>query len=164
MPSSRRLQQWLASASGPSLLISQNDPRRLDAGVPVGARWPAGLPAWLAALPPQRLAGLPTEAVGGLVRQRGATHDGIAKGEGAGLLAAVVDAPDGVVALHVGQPRHARHLQDAGAIDQAVRHADVAHRAMVMNQRGEVDDAPSLPILPLEKRGPVTSDVSDGGR
>ena len=62
MPSSRRLQQWLASASGPSLLISQNDPRRLDAGVPVGAHWPAGLPAWLAALPPQRLAGKPSPA------------------------------------------------------------------------------------------------------
>lgn len=62
MPSSRRLQQWLATAGGPSLLISQDDPRRLDAGVPVGARWSAGLAAWLAALPPQRLAGMPTPA------------------------------------------------------------------------------------------------------
>jgi 2-succinyl-5-enolpyruvyl-6-hydroxy-3-cyclohexene-1-carboxylate synthase len=62
MPASRRLQQWLATAGGPSLLISQNDPRRLDAGVAAGAHWPAGLAAWLDALPPQRLEGEPNPA------------------------------------------------------------------------------------------------------
>lgn len=63
MPASRRLQQWLAGASGPSLLISEDDPRLLDAGVPAGARWSAGLVAWLAALPPQRLAGVDRKSV-----------------------------------------------------------------------------------------------------
>ena len=50
MPASRRLQQWIASCQGPQLLISEADPRNLDAGLPASGRWGQGLEAWLAAL------------------------------------------------------------------------------------------------------------------
>ncbi|MFM8260463.1 MAG: 2-succinyl-5-enolpyruvyl-6-hydroxy-3-cyclohexene-1-carboxylic-acid synthase [Vulcanococcus sp.] len=60
MPASRRLQQWIAAAGGPQLLISQHDPRNLDATASATARWSHGLETWLAALPPQTLAGEPS--------------------------------------------------------------------------------------------------------
>ena len=59
MPASRRLQQWLAAASGPQLLISEADPRNLDAAVGDPLRWCQGLLAWLDHLPQQFWQGLP---------------------------------------------------------------------------------------------------------
>ena len=47
MPASRRLQQWIASCPGPQLLISEADPRNLDAGLAVAERWAFGFEAWV---------------------------------------------------------------------------------------------------------------------
>jgi 2-succinyl-5-enolpyruvyl-6-hydroxy-3-cyclohexene-1-carboxylate synthase len=52
MPASRRLQQWIATCPGPQLLISEADPRNLDAGAGVSQRTALGLVAWLQAQPP----------------------------------------------------------------------------------------------------------------
>jgi 2-succinyl-5-enolpyruvyl-6-hydroxy-3-cyclohexene-1-carboxylate synthase len=52
MPASRRLQQWIATCPGPQLLISEADPRNLDAGAGVSQRNALGLVAWLQAQPP----------------------------------------------------------------------------------------------------------------
>ena len=52
MPASRRLQQWIATCPGPQLLISEADPRNLDAGAGVSQRSALGLVAWLQAQPP----------------------------------------------------------------------------------------------------------------
>ena len=52
MPASRRLQQWIATCPGPQLLISEADPRNLDAGASVSQRCPLGLVGWLQAQPP----------------------------------------------------------------------------------------------------------------
>ena len=52
MPASRRLQQWIATCPGPQLLISEADPRNLDAGAAVSQRSALGLVAWLQAQPP----------------------------------------------------------------------------------------------------------------
>lgn len=60
MPASRRLQQWLAAARGPQLLISEADPRNLDAGIGSPRRWSQGLAAWLAAWPEALWQGRPT--------------------------------------------------------------------------------------------------------
>ena len=51
MPASRRLQQWIGACSGPQLLITEADPRNLDATGTASLQWPAGLEAWLAACP-----------------------------------------------------------------------------------------------------------------
>ena len=59
MPASRRLQQWLAAASGPQLLISEADPRNVDGAVGDPLRWSQGLLAWLDWLPQQLWQGLP---------------------------------------------------------------------------------------------------------
>ena len=56
MPASRRLQQWIAGCPGPQLLISEADPRNLDGGLPVHARWGSGLVAWEAARSSEPLA------------------------------------------------------------------------------------------------------------
>jgi 2-succinyl-5-enolpyruvyl-6-hydroxy-3-cyclohexene-1-carboxylate synthase len=51
VPASRRLQQWLASFSGPQALISEADPRNLDALGTAQQRCCSGLAPWWAALP-----------------------------------------------------------------------------------------------------------------
>ena len=51
MPASRRLQQWISACSGPQLLITEADPRNLDATGSASLQWSAGLEAWLEALP-----------------------------------------------------------------------------------------------------------------
>lgn len=52
LPASRRLQQWLTNFSGPQALISEADPRNLDALGTAQQRCSSGLAAWWAALPP----------------------------------------------------------------------------------------------------------------
>jgi 2-succinyl-5-enolpyruvyl-6-hydroxy-3-cyclohexene-1-carboxylate synthase len=47
MPASRRLQQWIAATRGPQLLISEAEPRNLDASGSATARRSEGLAAWL---------------------------------------------------------------------------------------------------------------------
>lgn len=47
MPASRRLQQWIAASGGPQLLISEAEPRNLDASGSATARRGEGLAAWL---------------------------------------------------------------------------------------------------------------------
>ena len=59
LPASRRLQQWLAAASGPQLLISEGDPRNWDGAVGDPLRWSQGLVAWLDGLPEALWHGLP---------------------------------------------------------------------------------------------------------
>ena len=59
LPASRRLQQWLAAASGPQLLISEGDPRTWDGAVGDPLRWSQGLVAWLDGLPEELWQGLP---------------------------------------------------------------------------------------------------------
>jgi len=59
MPASRRLQQWLAAASGPQVLISEADPRNLDAAVGEPLRWSQGFVVWLERLPQELWQGLP---------------------------------------------------------------------------------------------------------
>jgi 2-succinyl-5-enolpyruvyl-6-hydroxy-3-cyclohexene-1-carboxylate synthase len=59
LPASRRLQQWLAAASGPQLLISEADPRNWDGAVGDPLRWSEGLLAWLDCLPQELWQGLP---------------------------------------------------------------------------------------------------------
>ena len=66
MPASRRLQQWLAAACGPQLLISEADPRNWDGAVGTPLRWSQGLLAWLDCLPQELWQGLP--AAGGLAQ------------------------------------------------------------------------------------------------
>ena len=51
MPASRRLQQWMAASTGPQLLISEGDPRNLDATGTASLQLSGGLASWLAALP-----------------------------------------------------------------------------------------------------------------
>ena len=63
MPASRRLQEWMAAASGPQLLISEADPRNLDAAVGEPLRYGAGLVAWLDRLPQALWQGSPTAGV-----------------------------------------------------------------------------------------------------
>ena len=60
MPASRRLQQWIAASADPQLLISQRDPRNLDASASATDRWSHGLETWMAALPAETLTGLPS--------------------------------------------------------------------------------------------------------
>ena len=52
LPASRRLQQWLTNFSGPQALISEADPRNLDALGTAQQRCCSGLAPWWAALPP----------------------------------------------------------------------------------------------------------------
>ncbi len=47
MPSSRRLQQWLAGLMVPQLLLSEGDPRNLDAIAKASARLSVGLDRWV---------------------------------------------------------------------------------------------------------------------
>ena len=56
MPASRRLQQWIAAGDGPQLLISEADPRNLDASASAHQRCGLGLAPWLQAQPPLPLA------------------------------------------------------------------------------------------------------------
>jgi 2-succinyl-5-enolpyruvyl-6-hydroxy-3-cyclohexene-1-carboxylate synthase len=56
MPASRRLQQWIAAGDGPQLLISEADPRNLDATASASQRSGLGLAGWLQAQPPLPLA------------------------------------------------------------------------------------------------------------
>lgn len=51
MPASRRLQQWISACSGPQLLITEADPRNLDATGSASLQWSGGLEAWLDARP-----------------------------------------------------------------------------------------------------------------
>jgi 2-succinyl-5-enolpyruvyl-6-hydroxy-3-cyclohexene-1-carboxylate synthase len=51
LPASRRLQQWLTNFSGPQALISEADPRNLDALGTAQQRCCSGLAPWWAALP-----------------------------------------------------------------------------------------------------------------
>ena len=51
LPASRRLQQWLTNFSGPQALISEADPRNLDALGTAKQRCSSGLAPWWAALP-----------------------------------------------------------------------------------------------------------------
>lgn len=60
MPASRRLQQWIGACTGPQLLITEADPRNLDAGIPVDGRQGMGLAAWLEAQPVEQ--GSPADA------------------------------------------------------------------------------------------------------
>ncbi len=53
MPASRRLQQWIAAGGGPQLLISEAEPRNLDASGSATARRGEGLAAWLERAWPQ---------------------------------------------------------------------------------------------------------------
>jgi 2-succinyl-5-enolpyruvyl-6-hydroxy-3-cyclohexene-1-carboxylate synthase len=62
MPASRRLQQWIAASAGPQLLITEADPRNLDASGSASARWPDGLAAWFRNLPQERRSGVPAAA------------------------------------------------------------------------------------------------------
>ena len=59
MPASRRLQQWLAAIRGPQLLISEADPRNLDAGIAAPGRWGLGLESWLESWPQEFWRGTP---------------------------------------------------------------------------------------------------------
>ncbi len=59
MPASRRLQQWIAASDGPQLLITEGDPRNLDASGTARQQLACGLAAWLAAGMPD---GQPSEA------------------------------------------------------------------------------------------------------
>ena len=54
LPASRRLQAWLEGCTGPQVLVSEGDPRRLDPLGRVRAQWSGGLAAWWKqqALPP----------------------------------------------------------------------------------------------------------------
>jgi len=52
VPASRRLQQWLTNFSGPQALISEADPRNLDALGTAPQRCSSGLAAWWGGLPP----------------------------------------------------------------------------------------------------------------
>ena len=56
MPASRRLQQWIAAGDGPQLLISEADPRNLDASASACQSCGLGLAPWLQAQPPLPLA------------------------------------------------------------------------------------------------------------
>ena len=51
MPASRRLQQWITASGGPQLLISEGDPRNLDATGTASQQLSDGLASWLAGLP-----------------------------------------------------------------------------------------------------------------
>ncbi len=46
MPASRRLQQWISASAGPQLLISEGDPRNLDATATATQQLACGLVAW----------------------------------------------------------------------------------------------------------------------
>ena len=46
MPASRRLQQWISASQGPQLLISEGDPRNLDATATATEQLACGLVAW----------------------------------------------------------------------------------------------------------------------
>jgi 2-succinyl-5-enolpyruvyl-6-hydroxy-3-cyclohexene-1-carboxylate synthase len=46
LPASRRLQAWLEGCTGPQVLVSEGDPRRLDPLGRVRAQWSGGLAAW----------------------------------------------------------------------------------------------------------------------
>ena len=47
MPASRRLQQWICSCRGPQLLITEHDPRNLDATGTATQRLDCGLEVWV---------------------------------------------------------------------------------------------------------------------
>ena len=51
LPSSRRLERWLAGLGASQLLVSEGEPRRLDPLGVVAAQYPLGLASWLAAQP-----------------------------------------------------------------------------------------------------------------
>ncbi|WP_398325885.1 2-succinyl-5-enolpyruvyl-6-hydroxy-3-cyclohexene-1-carboxylic-acid synthase [Vulcanococcus sp.] len=51
MPASRRLQQWITASAGLQLLISEGEPRNLDATGTASLQFSGGLASWLAALP-----------------------------------------------------------------------------------------------------------------
>lgn len=51
MPASRRLQQWIRASEGPQLLISEGDPRNLDATATASQQLACGLAGWLATQP-----------------------------------------------------------------------------------------------------------------
>ena len=46
VPASRRLQQWISASAGPQLLISEGDPRNLDATGTANQQLASGLVAW----------------------------------------------------------------------------------------------------------------------
>ena len=46
VPASRRLQGWIQQCDGPQLLVSEGDPRNLDALGSATARWSMGLASW----------------------------------------------------------------------------------------------------------------------
>lgn len=50
MPASRRLQQWISACRGPQLLITEHDPRNLDATGTASQQLACGLAAWVDSL------------------------------------------------------------------------------------------------------------------
>ena len=50
MPASRRLQQWISACRGPQLLITEHDPRNLDATGTASQQLACGLAAWVNSL------------------------------------------------------------------------------------------------------------------
>jgi 2-succinyl-5-enolpyruvyl-6-hydroxy-3-cyclohexene-1-carboxylate synthase len=62
MPASRRLQQWIARCTGPQLLITERDPRNLDATGTASRQLACGLTAWLDGLPVGWQSGQPVDA------------------------------------------------------------------------------------------------------
>ena len=54
VPASRRLQAWIQRSAGAQFLISEQDPRNLDALGTATQHWPYGLEAWLAQHPASR--------------------------------------------------------------------------------------------------------------
>ncbi|MFQ6537355.1 MULTISPECIES: 2-succinyl-5-enolpyruvyl-6-hydroxy-3-cyclohexene-1-carboxylic-acid synthase [Aphanothece] len=59
MPASRRIQQFLQACGGHQVLISEQEPRRLDPLGTAALQWAGGLAGWLDQLPPGCLAGHP---------------------------------------------------------------------------------------------------------
>ena len=54
VPASRRLQAWIERSAGVQVLVSEQDPRNLDALGSATQHWPHGLVAWLAQDPASR--------------------------------------------------------------------------------------------------------------
>lgn len=70
VPASRRLQHWLTNFSGPQALISEADPRNLDALGTAPQRCSSGLAAWWGGLPPAWHGDCPPAAANRALAQR----------------------------------------------------------------------------------------------
>lgn len=60
VPASRRLQGWIQQCAGPQLLVTEQDPRNLDAVGSATERWSGGLESWWHQLPEARRQGHPS--------------------------------------------------------------------------------------------------------